>query len=539
MAAKDNLTTGKISTVATEIPERAKIFWSGLRPQQRRYTIVAAILAIGVLAVFAKMIATPDYKVLMTGLEPQDLQTISSALSGKNIKFVVGSDGKSINVASDQLEAARLEVASRNSVSSGRIGYEIFDKVSWGQTEFNEKVNYQRALEGELERTIQTISNVKSVRVHLVMATDSVFSDEARGAKASVTLHLKHGSLSREEVDLIARLVAGSVDNLNAKDVVVTDADSDSAPMGGDQSGSEDGLEGNLTRRLIATLAPVVGSEHLRATVNVEYETRSSEESEEKYDPTVSVPLTMQRSEESSGANSNAGVPGTASNVPSAKQASPTVAVSNGAGPSSKTESATYGVNKTTRHEVDPAGSVRRITAAIVLDDAAIKKQEKGQWVTTHIKRSPDEISTITSLAQAAIGFSSSRGDVVTVQNLSFDRESEMDNAPATFLERAKSGLNDFTSVIRYAVLFGLFLVVYLLMFRPIQKRILAAETPAAALPVPDQQEQVQGIGTQALEAHANALQRSLTLKRELTEYVQNDPESSAAAVRAWLQEEA
>ncbi len=538
MAAKDNLTTGKISTVATEIPERAKIFWSKLPTQQRRYVIVAALLAIGVFVVFGRMIATPDYKVLMTGLDPQDLETISSELSGKNIKFVVGSDGKSITVPSDQLEAARLEVASHNSVSSGRIGYEIFDKVSWGQTEFNEKVNYQRALEGELERTIQTISNVKSVRVHLVMANESVFSDEERGAKASVTLHLKHGSVSREEVAQIARLVAGSVDNLDPKAVVVTDADSENTSVGGDQSGSEDGLEGSLTRRLIATLAPVVGSEHLRATVNVEYETRSSEESDEKYDPTVSVPLSMQRSEESLGANTNAGVPGTASNVPSAKQASPT-AISSGPGSSSKTESATYGVNKTTRHEVDPAGSIRRITAAIVLDDSAIRKQEKGQWVTSHIKRTPEEISTITALSQAAIGFNSARGDVVTVQNLSFDRENELDDVPATFLERAKNGLNDFTSVVRYAVLFGLFLAVYLLMFRPIQKRILAADAPAT-LPVPEQQQaQLQASAVDLTEAHTNALQRSLTLKRELTEFVQNDPESSAAAVRAWLQEEA
>lgn len=544
MAATNKLATGKINSVATEIPERVKIFWSKLLPQQRRYVIAAAALAIVVLAVFGKMIATPDYKPLMTGLEPQDVQTIGAALTAKNIKFVVGQDGKSINVPADQLEAARLEVASHNSVNSGRIGYEIFDKLSWGQTEFNEKVNYQRALEGELERTIQTISNVKSVRVHLVMATDSVFSDEARGAKASVTLHLKRGSLSREEVAQISRLVAGSVDNLDPKDVVVTDADSESASAGGDQSGPDDGLEGTLTRRLIATLAPVVGSDHLRASVNVEYETRSSEESEEKYDPTVSVPLTMQRSEESSGTNPNAGVPGTASNVPSAKQAS-VPATSSGSGPTSKTESATYGVNKTTRHEVDPAGSIRRVTAAIVLDDAVVRKQEKGQWVTTHTKRTPEEIATITALAQAAIGFNSTRGDVVTVQNLSFDRESDMDNAPASLLERARNEMGEFSPVIRYAVLFGLFLLVYLLMFRPIQKRILTDEAAAeaAALPAPEQlspvQVQVQAPAVDALEAHANALQRSLALKRELSEFVQNDPESSAAAVRAWLQEEA
>jgi flagellar M-ring protein FliF len=115
----------------------------------------------------------------------------------KRYPILSGPDGTSITVPADQVDAARLEVASHDAPHSGRIGFEIFDKVSWGQTEFDEKVNYQRALEGELERTIQTMSNVKSARVHLVMATDSVFMDRERGAKASVTLRLKGGSLSR------------------------------------------------------------------------------------------------------------------------------------------------------------------------------------------------------------------------------------------------------------------------------------------------------------------------------------------------------
>src|SRR6202012_4001297 len=126
--------------------------------------------------------------------------------------FQISPDGTSVNVPSDEVDAARLEVASHDAVHSGRIGFEIFGKVSWGETEFEEKVNYQRALEGELERTIQTMSNIKSARVHLVMATDSVFMDRERGAKASVTLRLHRGNLSRAEISEISRLVAGAVD---------------------------------------------------------------------------------------------------------------------------------------------------------------------------------------------------------------------------------------------------------------------------------------------------------------------------------------
>jgi flagellar M-ring protein FliF len=177
--------------------ERAKAYWAGLRPQQRIYLGAGLGVTLAVAAFFVNMILTPDYKSLMTGLEQADAQSISAQLAAKKIPYKISPDGGSISVPADQLDAARLEVASHDSPHSGRIGFEIFDKVSWGQTEFDEKVNYQRALEGELERTIQTISNVKSARVHLVMASDSVFLDKERGAKASVTLRLKRGSLSR------------------------------------------------------------------------------------------------------------------------------------------------------------------------------------------------------------------------------------------------------------------------------------------------------------------------------------------------------
>ena len=178
--------------------DRVKLFWVGRSTQQRVYLGVGLAITLGVAAFFVKMISTPEYKPLMSGLEPADAQVITAQLTAKKIPYLVGPDGTSITVPADQVDAARLEVASHDSPHSGRIGFEIFDKVSWGQTEFDEKVNYQRALEGELERTIQTMSNVKTARVHLVMATDSVFMDRERGAKASVTLQFRGGT-SREQ----------------------------------------------------------------------------------------------------------------------------------------------------------------------------------------------------------------------------------------------------------------------------------------------------------------------------------------------------
>jgi len=383
MAAKTQTAIVKQAGSGGNPIERVKLFWAGRNTQQRVYLAAGLALTLGVAAFFVRMMATPQYKPLMSGLEPADAQAITAELAAKKIPYLVGPDGTSITVPADQVDAARLEVASHDAPHSGRIGYEIFDKVSWGQTEFDEKVNYQRALEGELERTIQTMSNVKSARVHLVMATDSVFMDRERGAKASVTLRLKSGSLSRAEISEISRLVAGAVDELKPTDVVIIDADSNKTL--GSSSASPDGSEGieqEMTRRLIATLAPVVGADRMRASVNVEYETGSSEESQDKYDPAVSATLTMQRSEEITAPGAAiGGVPGTSSNVAAAKPVAPptpgtptnpgapaTAGAPTAASPtivrdpgqSSKTESATYGVNRITRHVIEPAGSIRR-----------------------------------------------------------------------------------------------------------------------------------------------------------------------------------
>ena len=537
--AGNNQIAGKKQPVSfNQVIARAKAFWEGLRPQQQVYLGLGLAVTLAAAVFFAKMIATPDYKQLMTGLEPADAQTISAQLAAKKIPYVVSPDGTSISVPKDQLDAARLEVSSHDAPHSGRIGFEIFDKVSWGQTEFDEKVNYQRAREGELERTIQTISNVKSARVHLVMASDSVFLDRERGAKASVTLRLKRGTLSRDELSSISRLVAGAVDELKPSDVVIIDADSNQTlgASDGNPNGS-DSLERDLTQRLISTLGPVVGADRMRATVNVEYETGSSEESQDKYDPAVSALLSMQHSEESAGPGAaNGGIPGTSSNVPSAK-ASKAKGAAKDLGQSSSTDNNTYGVNRTTRHVIEPAGGIRRVTAAVLLDDAVEHKQVDGKWVEIHHKRQPEELAVISQLAQAAIGFNSARGDVISVQNLTFDRGAPVDDAPVTYLDQARKGLTDYSYVVRYAALLGLFMLVYLLMIRPIQKRVLA--TPSPLLKAPHPPASAEPAEMAMLDSPASLAQRSFALKKQLAEFVKAEPESSTTAVRAWLREEA
>ena len=220
---------------------QARQFWSTRTSRQRLVLGVMTVATVCLLGLFANLLATPNYKVLMTGLEAADAQAISTELAEKKIPFQLSADGKSISVPAEQLDAARLQVAG-SKTQSGRMGFEIFDKASWGQTEFDEKVNYQRALEGELERTIMTMGGVKSARVHLVMATESVFLDREQGAKASVMLKLGSNGLTREQAGSLQRLVAGAVSGLKPTDVAIIDTDSNELLAQGDTSSGEGGM---------------------------------------------------------------------------------------------------------------------------------------------------------------------------------------------------------------------------------------------------------------------------------------------------------
>lgn len=519
-----------------QVISQLKQFWVSRTSKQRLLLGAGTAATIGLVGLFANLMATPDYKPLISGLETADAQTITADLKAKNILYKLSPDGKSISVPSDQIDAARLDVASNQSTHSGRMGFEIFDKVSWGQTEFDEKVNYQRALEGELERTITTLANVKSARVHLVMATDSVFIDRERGAKASVTLKLNRGGLTREETAAIQRMVSGAVDGLKPTDVSIIDADSNEALNSNGGSAGEGDVERVMTQRLVTTLSPVVGADHLRASVNIEYDPGTKEESQEKYDPSVSATLQIQRSDEQTGTKAGVGgVPGTTSNVPQKlPNVPPPVTADDSGAQISKTESATYGVNKTTVRSLEPAGRIKRITAALLVDDVVTRTLEKGgKWTDTRVKRTAQELQQIQTLAQNAIGIDTARGDVMTVQNLSFAAAAYNDVPPPSVFDKARKGLSDYSTVVRYVMLMVLFSIAYLLMIRPLQKRVLAQEIELPKQPL------IAELEAAAATPIGGGPTNTRALREQVGQQVASEPAKSARLLQAWLREEA
>ena len=206
---------------------QARALVVGMSPRQR-YTVGGGVLAVvAAMLVFVHLMAKPDYTVLYSSLQPVDAQQVSDALSRLAIPYQLAPDGTSISVPGDQIDKARLQLAARGLPHSGQLGFELFDKTNWSGSDFDQRVNYQRALEGELERTIETINGVESARVHLTMAHDSLFSSESRPAKAAVLLTLRDGTLPPSMANAIQHLVASSVEHLSPSNVAVLDANGD------------------------------------------------------------------------------------------------------------------------------------------------------------------------------------------------------------------------------------------------------------------------------------------------------------------------
>jgi flagellar M-ring protein FliF len=519
---------------------QAKQFWESRNSRQKKYLLAGAGATVLLLVLFARLIGTPDYKPLSEGLAAADVQRMAGQLDAQGIAHQTSADGKTLSVPADKLDAARMATASLGSAHSESTGFELFDKMSWGQTEFDEKVTYQRALEGELERTIETLSDVESARVHLVMPTDSVFLDRQRSAKASVILKLRGNGLSKDAVQAIARLVSGAVDELKPEDVSIVDADS-ARSLGLSNDGDQDGggVESSLTQRLITTLAPVVGMDKIRASVNIDHDEGSTEESQEKYDPSVSALLSDQKSEEQSGgAKPNSGVPGASSNIPTAAPKTPATPA-----PvtmqTSTTESAQYGVNKVVIHTVMPAGRIQRVTAAILVDDATVKSVQGGKTIYTRQKRSQDELNKIQQIAEAVIGFDPKRGDTISVENMSFDSTgAAADITPPTLIAKIEKEIPTYSPMLRPISLLVLFLLAYLFVLRPIQKQAMSLGPPNSgappALPAGSGHERLTVGSTDTGDGTVQAAQ----LKQQAIDIIKEKPANTTRAMQAWLREE-
>ena len=563
-------------------------FVRGLSAGQQAMLLVGALAVAATLYGFVRMIAEPKYATLYSGLKTQDALSLASRLTAKSIDNKISSDGSSLMVPEDKLDAARLETASQGLPRNARMGFELFDTPNWAGSDFTEKVNYQRALEGELERTLQTLSEVEAVRVHLVLPHESLFTDQDHEAKAAVIVKTRGGALSAEAQAAIPQLVASAVDRLRPEGVTVVDADSDASlvhprgMLGGGGPASE--LDQQLAQAIVHTLEPVVGADHVRASVHVEYDPSSSERTEELYDPKAVAATSSQRADETAGGTAGGGIPGTASNVPGSQPGgakasgpkAPAAKAGDGSVPTgfegdhqtSHSESATFAVSRTTSHTLQPAGRLKRLTAAVLVDDAvdlrsgsspegkapdgkASDGKPSGAATGTRRKRTADEMKELEQLARAAIGADTSRGDLLAVENISFRQNPAETPMPPAKLDKIRALLRDWSEALRYVGVTFLFLLVYLLILRPVKRQALDAfrqlgKPSTAGLTALNPSEALSSSTSRSLDADGNPtpalagsedMLHAKQLKQQMTDKIKAEPAAAGRLVQTWMKE--
>jgi flagellar M-ring protein FliF len=314
------------------------------------------------------------------------------------------------------------------------------------------------------------------------MPHDSLFRDQERPAKASVVIKLRHRSLADGEPEAIRNLVSSAVDGLIPDNVALVDA-SGHLPLGPKTAAAlQLTAEQELEEKLVSTLEPVTGVGNVRASVTLDYDRAASDVTQQTYDPDKTVTLSMQRTEQTTGAQPvAAGVPGSASNAPNT-QALPVYPQQTSPPQSAKTESSTYGASRTDRHVVEGPGRVRRLTAAIVVNDRLLQPAAKGKAAVWQ-PRSADEVRNLTALAQAAVGFDAARGDMLTVEDLSFDENRSVQPAPA--VEKWVNTAENSPLLVKYLALFAGLLMVLAFGVRPALRRARAPVLRPAAKPEP------------------------------------------------------
>lgn len=410
-------------------------------------------LGIGVAALFALIAGawmwgqTPDYRLLYSNLSDRDGGAIIESLQQMNIPYRFAEGGGALMVASNKVHEARLKLASQGLPKGGNVGFELMENQKFGITQFAEQVNYQRALEGELARSVQSIGAVAAARVHLAIPKPSVFVKEKQKPSASVVISLQGGRmLDSSQVNAIIHLISGSVPELSARNVTVVDQNGALLSPDHDGVGSE-GLDANqlkyvqqveqsYIKRIEALLVPMLGANNVRAQVAANIDFSRTEQTAETYkpnkDPSGSAIRSQQSSEVLNGAGLNAsGVPGALTNQPPVPAVAPIVAASNAVGSAAgnlaslqKESTVNYEVDRTISHIVLPVGSIKRLSVAVVVNGNRRAPDGKGNSIDKPLSDAEKEL--INSLAKDAVGFDPARGDSLNVQVASFAEQKEV-----------------------------------------------------------------------------------------------------------------
>lgn len=451
-------------------------------------TIASIVGTVGLIATLFYYGSQPNYGVLFADLKPADAQTIVEKLKVGNIPYTLTNGGTTVSVPQERIPELRLQMAGEGAISGGHVGFDLFDKTSFGATDFAQQVNYRRAIEGELAKTLEGMDEVESARVHVTPKKESVFTEKEDGAKASVVVRVRQNKeLSAERSSAIVSLVASAIEGLEPTGVSVMDtsgrllvAAGQNRPGGMGDTGaftsqleSKRKFETESATRLIALIEPVVGYNRVRADVAADIDFSQTEQSEEKYDPKSQVVRSQQVGQEirnNPAQQVNAPV-GARSNNPQTMPTPvpPASATAAATADQRNTSTVNYEIDKTIKKTIGGGGRVNKLNVSVVVDHKSVEGVE--------VARTSEEIKQIQDLVSAAVGIDAARGDTVVVQTMPFSKPQIEPTAPKSFLEANKVLV---PTVVKYSTIVLIAVLLLIFVIRPARKALKAASVAAA-----------------------------------------------------------
>jgi len=543
--------------MATELATRnPTLAGFGMPPAARQLLMLVALagaVALGVMTAFWAQ--TPNYGLLYGNLNDKDTGGVLEALAKSNIPYKIDASSGAVMVPAKQVHEARLKLAGQGLPRGTGVGFEIMDeKPAFGNTQFQEIARYQRAIEGEIARSIMTLSNVQGARVHLALPRQSAFIREREQPSASVLLNLYSGrSIEPDQVSAIVHLVAASVPNLPTGRVTVIDQKGKlltSSEATRDLSNSSNQLEyrrkleESFARRIEEILAPITGAGSVKAQVAADVDFTITETARESYNPQGQLVRSEQTAEEMNGNGANAGgIPGALSNQPPGAASVPettkapagqkpagAAAVAQAANPNNGTVSTSkratrnYEIDKTISHTKQPTGNIRRLSVAVVVDDV-VTVSKKGK--VTRTARTPEDLARMTSLVREAVGFDEKRGDSVNVTNAAFNTP-----AAAAPIEEPPLWKQEWLWDIARQVGGGLLALILLLMVvRPLL-RGLQTRPAGGAASAPGVTDDRLSLSAPAQTGVPSGYESQMTAARSTA---QQDPKRVAQVVKNWV----
>ncbi|OUL99236.1 flagellar basal-body MS-ring/collar protein FliF [Variovorax sp. JS1663] len=546
-----------------------------LRAQPKLPLIVGGAALVAAAAAFMLWSRAPDYKVLYTNVSDRDGGAIIASLTQMNVPYKFAEGGSAILIAGDKVPEVRLKLASQGLPKGGGVGFELLDNQKFGTSQFAEQVNYQRGLEGELARSIESIGTVESARVHLALPKPSLFVREQKKPSASVVLALHRGrSIDEGQVSAIVHMISSSVPELDPKSVTVVDqrgnllsaANAGARGLDVSQLKYAQEIEQGYIRRIEAILQPILGTSNVRAQVAADIDFSVVERTEEKFAPNQDPQKAAVRSQQSSessqqGGTPPGGVPGALSNQPpatpsapitaprpaNAPNATPNAAAPQGAvttastastapaGPSSlrKDTTTNYELDRSIRHVQQAAGGVKRLSVAVVVNHLA-GPDGKPRALT------PAELEQVRNLAKEAMGYSQERGDSLNVVNSAFARDGQDEQKADVPFWKDRDNIELARSAGLYLLLALLALFAWFAVLRPLLRKHLApppsaAPTAAAATaadPAIDPADEAQAAALAVRQRESERRQADLDYAQQTAE---QDPRLVATLIKHWM----